>query len=710
MATTLPAGAVAVNIVGNDSQFQQTITQINTSIQKFQKNVTNINGAMKTPGFQGWKAGFRDTMVTLAAMEHVFSRVFSRISSAFKTAITDMATFGDTYAKMARRTGMGAKDLSLLGYAAEQSEASVADMGNSLKFLNRNLALAERGSKAAKDAFSQIGIDSSQLQFLDKKEQFLVVADAIRRLGDEAKQTDAAMKIFGRGGTSMLPMLQEGAAGIRALMQEADDQGIGISDEDAAKAEVLMGAIIRMKRSMEGFRRTIMSSLVEPVSKFLEWGAKIIKNLREWINANQSVTMAVFKLAGVVAITGVAFATWRFVGPMIKRLFNPIGTLTAFLWKLSVAVWASLGPYGLLIAAITGVASAILYFTGAGSKLMSWFSDIAAMIKDGRIVDAVKVMWLEIQLLFEEGKLAIMNKWNEVAAAISEPFMAIYESVSSAVKPAVEWLIDTFNGIGGWISDQFTEPMQSLMDWFGWLWTSIKGGWEALMNDTGAVIVGTWWGIASGINSAWSWLRTQWNNLLTAIQVGMLTAMKVVIQVVSFAFDKLFSIVQAFAGVLGMTVTNPVQAAIDGIDNMIDGVRERAGVKAEEIADNRAARQAALDAAAVKSLDNVDKAKANAPQTNSRIEGLKREIAELKKPINKPGEKSRQITETAQRISQQGASSIVQGTINKADILGGALAYMASEKDHSEDIADNTGKMVDLLEGISRKEGGMMYG
>ena len=133
------------------------------------------------------------------------------------------------------------------------------------------------------------------------------------------------------------------------------------------------------------------------------------------------------------------------------------------------------------------------WFSGFGTKIkdtfVSAFGDIAEMIKEGRILDAVKLMWLKIQLFFEEGKLAIMNKWNEVAAAISEPFMAIYDAVSEAVKPAVEWLLDTFHGIGGWISDQFTGPMQSLMDWFGWLWTSIKGGWEALMNDTGGRLV-----------------------------------------------------------------------------------------------------------------------------------------------------------------------------------------------------------------------------
>ena len=59
---------------------------------------------------------------------------------------------------MSRRIGMRAKDLSLLGFVAEQSGASVSALGDGMRFLNRNLPLAGQGSKAAQDAFSAIGM------------------------------------------------------------------------------------------------------------------------------------------------------------------------------------------------------------------------------------------------------------------------------------------------------------------------------------------------------------------------------------------------------------------------------------------------------------------------------------------------------------------------------------------------------------------------
>ena len=398
---------------------------------------------------------------------------------------------------------------------------------------------------------------------------------------------------------------------------------------------------------------------------------------------------------------GLARSVWAFGKPLLRiaslfvSLLNPIG-------------WVRL--------AMMGVIYAFARFTGAGSQLLSWvsgfgekiksiftsaFGDVAEMIQEGRILDAVKLMWLKIQLYFEEGKLALMNKWDEVAAAISEPFMAIYDAIAEVVRPAVEFLVEVFDGLGIWMEDQFGVPMRRLWDFFGDLWTYIGEGWDALMNDLGYVIVGTWWSIATKINESLAWIRTQWNNLITGIQTTLLGFLRSLAEKVNTA-----------ASWLDPTgyITSATSSAISEIDRMIAEIEQRGIDVNADIETGKQERQAALDDMAMESLKKVDAVK-NAPKTNDRIEGIKREIAELKKPVSEPNKRAREITDTAQRLAQSGASSIVSGTMNKQDILGGALAFMASEKDHSEDIADNTGTMVDQLKetnSILRRGGGLV--
>ena len=96
MTGTLPAGSVAINIIGKDGNFQQVINQSAQSINNFQQ----IIGATKFPGFKNPAALFRDTVVTLAALDHVARRAYSGL----KSMVSEFSNFGDSIAKMSRRT------------------------------------------------------------------------------------------------------------------------------------------------------------------------------------------------------------------------------------------------------------------------------------------------------------------------------------------------------------------------------------------------------------------------------------------------------------------------------------------------------------------------------------------------------------------------------------------------------------------------------
>jgi hypothetical protein len=776
MANTMQAGAVVIKITGVDKAFLDSLKRCQA-------------------GFTGFTAYVRDASVTFAALDASLRRY---LFAPLKAATLEFSSFGDNVAKMSRRVGIGAHDLSLLGFAAEQSGSNLTDLGNGMRFFNRNLAAATQGNKSALETFGRLGINFDQLQTLSKKDQFLTVAEAIRQLGDEALQTDAAMKVFGKGGTALLPMFQEGIGGIRDLMAEAEFNGIGISDADAAKAEVLNDSIGRISQSLQGLRTTIAAALSGPVTELLDGCTRLIRWFREWINTNPSLARSILYVGSAAAIAAAGFSGWRFVVPIFKllsgaanvfkgallsafsfflsppsasvksvgaallRVFtaplgsakifgtflqrnfiatlllaqglagktqtmllrafcNPLGAIRsvgAALLRVAYYAVMFINPWALIRLAVMGAVSAILYFTGAGTKLMQWFGgfgekikatftsafgDITALVQEGRILDAVKLLWLKVQLLFEEGKLAIMNKCNEIVAAVSEPFMAIYDAVMSVVQPVFEWICTAAGAAAQYVVDAWNSSMGWLVDMFGEWWTHIKEGWDALMNDTGAVIVGTWWSIATGVNSAWAWMQTQWNNLLTGMQKTCLYIMKGIIDAFTMVVRTL-----DFTG----TMQGLVNTANAKIDQMIDGVTARGNVKNEQIEQVRKDRQAYWDDMAMKSLNKVDAAKKNAPKTNDRIDMLKMQIEELKKPGTQSSKKAQQITNTAQQIATGGASSIVNGTMNKADIKGGALAYMASEKDHSEDIADNTGQMVDQmkeLNSIVRRGGGMVY-
>ena len=164
MTAPLKSGAVAVEILGNDANFHETLKRVERSLN-------------------GWGARVRNTIMTVGLTGSAFRTVFHSLTTPIQGLATEFAQVGETYAKMSKRTGIAASDLSKLGFAAEQSGAGVAELGNGKKSLQRNLTEASRGNKTALESFQRLGLDIGQLETMAIDEQFLTISEAIKKLG-----------------------------------------------------------------------------------------------------------------------------------------------------------------------------------------------------------------------------------------------------------------------------------------------------------------------------------------------------------------------------------------------------------------------------------------------------------------------------------------------------------------------------------------------
>lgn len=199
----------------------------------------------------------------------------------FSGALNQFTHFGDALDKMSKRTGIAASDLSRLKFAAEQSGSSMEELGNGIRDFNKNLQSARNGDLTALKNFRELGLSPEILGGKTVKEQLLMIADALKNCGDEAKKTKVAVSLFGEAGYKLLPMLNEGSVGINALSAEADRMGIAISEEDVANAVQLTDEINRMKSSFSALVRN-------GVAAFAGTFKELIATARSWIEALSS--------------------------------------------------------------------------------------------------------------------------------------------------------------------------------------------------------------------------------------------------------------------------------------------------------------------------------------------------------------------------------------------------------------------------------------
>jgi hypothetical protein len=203
-------------------------------------------------------AELRKTMKTVEGDLKRFTRDVGRMKDALTGAF---ATIGITQAakalgrlvvsgteaadqlgKFAQQSGIAVDDLSRLAYAAELSSIDTETLAHHLALLSKGMGEAAAGSGHGASAFRTLGVEVTDGagRLRDTNEVLLEVASRFAEFEDGAAKAALAQAIFGKHGEVMIPLLNKGAAGLRAAGEEAARFGLVVT-EDAAKAADELG-------------------------------------------------------------------------------------------------------------------------------------------------------------------------------------------------------------------------------------------------------------------------------------------------------------------------------------------------------------------------------------------------------------------------------------------------------------------------------------
>ena len=188
--------------------------------------------------------------------------------AAFGVAsVKAFAAFGDSIHKMSARTGVGAAALTELKFAAEQSGASINDVEKAIKRMSVTLLDAGRGSKESADALASIGLSAAKLKGLSPELQFEAMMRGLRGVASATERAALAQKLFGRAGTTLLPMIND----MKALRVQAQKLGLVMSQEGVQAAADITDAINTVKNAWKG----MFFSVLDDNAKFLSAMAKM---------------------------------------------------------------------------------------------------------------------------------------------------------------------------------------------------------------------------------------------------------------------------------------------------------------------------------------------------------------------------------------------------------------------------------------------------
>ena len=304
------------------------------------------------------------------------SAAMATAAAGFALAIKGQLNAADEIGKAAQKFGIPVEALSRLKYAADLSDVAFETLGTGLKKLSTNMVAAANGGKAQTAMFAALGVAvvDTEGKLRGTEDVLQDVAAQFASMPDGAEKT-AAVKLFGKAGVEMIPLLNAGKTGLQAMAEEANKLGIVISADTAKSAENFNDNLTRLKATMSGLVVQITAALAPTLERLSAFAVDVAKSFGELSPETKEM---IVQLGAALGIAALATGAFGLLALAVSKLSVSIG-LIAGAAALIYAEWDKVGPY---FQAVLGLVGTI-------------FTDVWGGIKATIIgaIDGVTVVW-----------------------------------------------------------------------------------------------------------------------------------------------------------------------------------------------------------------------------------------------------------------------------------------------------------------------------
>ena len=437
-----------------------------------------------------------------SSLEGTFSKIKKFAAGALSVAalkkgfdaVVDLANatsdYGDKVDKQSQVLGLSRKAYQEWDYILGQNGASIDSLGVSMKTLNSLVLDAAAGGKESKNAFAQLGLGIHEIEQLEPEKQFESVVRAFQKMPAGAKKSALAVKIFGRNGMELLPLLNQSSTSIDELRARAEELGIIMSDDAVDASVAYNDAMDDLNRTFNGLKYSVGAKLLPAfttaVQKVTGFAGKISKAFQE--NGIQGVWDTL-----VESFKNIKWPTWSDVKNAIETAWNTI------------------------VEGVKGLAKLVFGENVDGSIKWPTWEEVGEAIGNGwkGIVEGVSNLGQTI------GK-AVFGE--NVDGSIDWP---TWDEIKSGVETAWKNIVDAVAGLGTGIGKVvFGQNVDGTIKWPTWsdISRSVESAWRGIVkgvqrlgvtvgkaifgeNVDGSVKIPTWDEISQTASAEWQKIK-----------------------------------------------------------------------------------------------------------------------------------------------------------------------------------------------------------
>lgn len=488
VATSAPVKGTAAVAAAGAKAAAATTNAAGNAIARLPGRVAGAVSAIKSRLSSG--------VASLAKWGVALGAVGALLGAAAAPASAATAAFarqGQVISKLADKTGESVENLSALSHAADRT-------GVSQEALSKGLA-ALQGLDT--EPLQQIGLAADDLAAKKPAERLDAIATAIAGLKTDAEKAAAANDIFGEAGAEMLPLLEKGGEGIRALREDAERLGLVMTGEQVAAAKTTVEAWDKISTAVKAAYQQFVVAIGSAIAPTLsEWADQVnamlpaiqavIREVTDWVGRNRELIVVASTILGVVAGLGGAFVV---AGSALGAISTVVGAVGAVLGAI-------VSPIGLVAGAAIAAGYALIQWAGGFRVIVEKAQALWAQIKP--FLDLV-TKGVTDALASGNLRLAAEIAWNAVLVTIGEISQRIVDVLGSLLPASSV----AFQGIrNALLRGQWAEAADVA-------WQSVK----IIFLRGFAAVQGVWAEFTTGLAMGWDFvvttIRGAWNGVVS---------------------------------------------------------------------------------------------------------------------------------------------------------------------------------------------------
>lgn len=412
---------------------------------------------------------------------------------------------GDMY-DMARGARIGVEAFQKLAYAGRMSGVETEKLSASLVKFDRMVAEATGGNKTYMQTFEDLGIKikDSAGNLRQPNEIFEDVADIFHNTEDGIGKTALAVELFDKSGADLIPMLNDGKAGLKAFYAEAERLGLALSNEMIAKGDAFSDQLENIGEQVKGVKLQLGAALIPALSAATEKISKVIDKITKWVQENPelaatigNIAMTTGKWIAILGTAAIAIGSVAFIILQFRKAFRAMSDAVT----IGISIFKNIKNTFLVVdKAMKGYTKTQKLATVA-TKLFN------------KALKANPILTI-ISLIIALGAVvySVIKNWDKIAAG----FKKLWDAIVGIFKAAWEAIKKVWSTVTGWFSN---------------LWGGIKAGagkaWEGIKNTINKAREGVqkawgsvkgwfsnlWGNVKSGISNAWGGIKDWFSNL-----------------------------------------------------------------------------------------------------------------------------------------------------------------------------------------------------